>query len=287
LNQVGTKSRGDSGRAGLFFRLFQGAPLEGCERSIKLSERVLFANRYLCGFSKSAIAENTLFDLCKQLEMPEDYLFALQERLPETDVIHFGFEENESGFIYKVYLEYAARYFRALEGDLRGIDKVMVHIAYKWDAVDPGKRAIARYIGYPGLSTTAILGRMAVLYGDKAYSRSFAAIKDIIGFASDRSAEAPMYLEVSEEGNPRASFDINLHDANMRLNDIESQIRMLGVYFSISTIQMQRLLEQIRGEKIGHLSGGISRTGNEFMTVYYEADYKTNGHNSGMANDQP
>jgi len=277
LVHIDANAEQGSSRSDLFFSLFQGAPLEGCERSIKLCERTLLANRYLCGISTAAIPDKNLFDLCRKMEMPEDYLYALKERLPDADILHFGFEESESGFIYKVYVEYAIRYYAALASNVRDVDKVLVHVAYKWDVLNRKKRTIARYQAYPGMSISELLSRLEAIYTDNPCSRSFAAAKDIITLAAGRSATTPMYLAVSEEGNPRSSFDINLHHANLLLCDIEPQVRLLCEYFSISLEKMQRWFAQVSGEKLGHLSGGISRNGSEFLTIYYENDEWTRG----------
>lgn len=84
--------------------------LLGFEKSFKMYEKVLLPKRFLLGISKQEVPQNSLFVICERMGMQDDHLIALMDNLPDADVVHFGFEENESGCVYKVYLEYCAKY---------------------------------------------------------------------------------------------------------------------------------------------------------------------------------
>jgi len=262
-------------KGGLLFRLLRDERLEGFEKSFKMADRSLLANRCLMGLSRSRIAPQKLLDICRKLAMPERFLAAFQERLPEADTVHFGFEEGESGFIYKVYLEFARRLYQALASGPRAAgsdaaEPLLLHLAYKWDALERGKSTVAEYRCYPQLSGQAMLERMARIYSGHKDNVAFDAVKGMLALASGRTAEALMYLEVSEQGNPRLSFDINLHAADLRLHEIEPFLSLLCTHYSIPAAQFARMFAQVRTQKLGHVAGGISREGRDFLTVYHE-----------------
>ena len=264
--QTGTPA----GEGGLLLQLLKGRRLEGFEKSFKMANGMLLSNRYLLGIHRNDATPASLCGLCERLAMPAQQLAAFRENLPGANTVHFGFEGHATGGVYKVYLEYAGRLPRTHAG---GGDTapVLLHLAYKWDALDRSKCTVAKYVCHPRLSTAGILARLADMYSGHADRSSFEAARSIIEFAACRTREALMYLEVSEEGNPRSSFDINLHEAGLRLQDIGHWLSALRVHYSIPPDRFERIFAQISAEKLGHMSGGISREGGDFMTVYYAA----------------
>ena len=263
--QTGTPA----GEGGLLLQLLKGRRLEGFEKSFKMANGTLLCNRYLLGIHRNDATPASLCELCERLAMPAPQLAAFRENLPGANTVHFGFEGHASGGMYKVYLEYAGRLPGTHAGG--GTAPVLLHLAYKWDALDRSKCTVAKYVCHPRLSTAGILARLADLYSGHANRRSFEAARGIIEFAASRTREALMYLEVSEEGNPRSSFDINLHEAGLRLQDIDHWLSALRLHFSIPPDRFERMFAQVSAANLGHVSGGISREGGDFMTVYYAA----------------
>ena len=235
---------------------------EGVEKSFKMAERSLLADRYLIGIHKADISPAALFSLCERMGMPEKYLPALKENAEQANAIHFGFEGNDPGGIYKIYLEFAAR----LEG---ASAIVLLYIAYKWDVLDSGASTVARYECHPGLSTAAILQKLGTLYSDPPDRVALEAVREIVVLAAGRMKDPPMYLEVREESNPRASFDVNLHEAGLSVSDIGTQLARLRKHYSIPAGRFDPLYDGVKGAVLGHLSGGINRQGKDFLTVYY------------------
>jgi tryptophan halogenase len=269
LKQTDADSANPPDRSRRFFECLRGERIEGFEKSFKMTDRSLLSERYLIGLPRVAIQPKKLFELCEKLEMPEDYLTAFKEQLPGADTIHFGFEESETGFVYKVYLEFAHRLCETPEDPAGEPRAVLLHLAYKWDALDGCKRAIAKYECYPGLSRDAMLKRLANVYRGVG-GASLEVVKDIVAAASRRTVKPLMYLEVSEAGNPRSSFDINVHAAGIRMNEIEHSLSQVQSLYSIPPARFRRLLAEVRGKKLGHVSGGIGREGKEFLTIYHE-----------------
>jgi hypothetical protein len=252
------------GKGVALLHLLRGQRLEGFEKSFKMSAGSLLCDRFLAGIHKSDLSPPSLFALCAGMGMPEKYVRALKQNAEGANAFHFGFEGTPERSLYKVYLEFA--------GELRrqDCDPVLLHIAYKWDGYDPGLATIAKYVCHQGLSSRAIVEKTAVLYrGD---IKAFEAVRSMLEIASMRTSEPPMYLEVTEEGNPRASFDVKLHDAGIRVRDIAPLLITLREHFGIPADSIDALLERIKERPVGHLSGGINREGKDFLTVYYAAE---------------
>ncbi|MSQ50710.1 MAG: hypothetical protein EXR28_02355 [Betaproteobacteria bacterium] len=255
---------------GLLFQFFQNERLEGVEKSFKMADKTLLSNRFLMGVPKGSVAPDKLLGLCEKMAMPEKYLTALTQGLTEADTFHFGFEEGERGFICKVYLEYANRFYRAILEPSPESGTLLLHLAYKWHSLNRNEHTIARYNCHPKLSMDAALKKIGDIYSRHRSDACFEIVKDIMCLASSRTGEALMYLEVTEENNPRLSFDINLHAANLRLGDVGDKLVELCRHYSIAEEPFRRAVDPYRGQTLGHLSGGISRGGGDFLTVYHE-----------------
>ena len=82
--------------------------------------------------------------------------------------------------------------------------------------------------------TLAILRRMVSCYGDASAQPLCALAQDIVRDAAERNRAASMlYLEVSEQGNARSSFDINLYKGGMLVSDAATRLRQAGASFQI------------------------------------------------------
>jgi tryptophan halogenase len=249
--------------------LLRELPIEGFERSFKMSAGLLLGDRYLLGVQKNAVSEDALLGVCQRMRMPSEQRTTLREDLFRASTVHFGFEQGDASSTYKVYLEFAA----ALGPATRTGDEVLLHLAYKWDAANPCISTVAKYLWYPAIAAEELARRHAALYPDRSGARSAVGpTREIIDLALRRAGGKLMYLEVSEEGNPRRSFDVNLHDAGLLVEDIELDLAELRQKYRIPPAQFDPLFAQVRGARLAHLSGGIGRHGQDFVTVYYEAE---------------
>lgn len=248
------------------FALLRDAPREGIERSFKLAAGTLLGERWLVGLPLARTDEARVLALCRELGMPGAYAEEFRAALPEARVAHFGSEASAEGLLYKAYLEFPDRLAAREAGP------VVLHVAWKWDAARPARRSVATYRCHPGLSLRGAFERMDALYGDAAGGAGLALLKDIAALAGGRTAEPLMYLEVNEEGNARASFDLNVHAAELRMRDVEPQLRGLRAHFRIPPAVFEAACAPVRGAPLGHLSGGRSRAGTEFATIYFTGE---------------
>ncbi len=253
--------------------LLQGYRLEGFERSFKLVGGEILADRFLAGIHKADISPPALFSLCDKLGMPERFARSFRENAQDASAFHFGFEGSAGSGFVKVYLEYAHRLGQAGSHGACAAAPVLLHLAYKWDGVDTGKSAVARYECIPGLSNGDIASSVARLYAGQPGNDPSAAVTAILELAASRTQEALMYLEVREEDNPRASFDIKIHEAHLRIGEIRIRLATVSKVLNIPSGRLALLLAAIGDKEVGHLSGGIDRKGRRFLTVYYPAEF--------------
>lgn len=247
----------------------KGVPLAGFDRSFKMTTKILLGHRFLMGVDKKQIESQKLWAICAGLDMPTEYVSAFTENFSNANSVHFGFEENEDGCVYKVYLEFWANLHQHIRNKASGGS--LLHLAFKWDPYDHQKKAITRYVCHPSLSVAAMLERMAATYCDQIDKTSCEIAQEIIKLAAPRFADgAPMYLEVNESDNPRQSFDINLHPANLKLQHVAPLLTQMSRHYAIPAEQFQTFYNTIGTSSLGHISAGIDRHSRDFLTTYYE-----------------
>jgi hypothetical protein len=208
------------------------------------------------------------------MAMPRELLNTFSQNLPDADYVYFGFEENEKTSLYKAYLESPEYWSRVTPNSPYGSEPFLLYEGFKWDASDSTKRALTSYTCYPCITLEKIFQRLSSLYEDPVLRDSLAIAKAILEIASKRTGyENLVYLEVSEDDNPRKSFDISMYKATLLLEDLFPLLLEMARHFSITPERFHALLDPVRSERFGHLSGGIGREGKEFLTVYYGVEH--------------
>jgi len=238
------------------------------ERSFRLAPGRLQANRVLLSLSKSQWPRDPVprfEEICRALALPAPQLAGLADWIGQSRCVHFGFESDGARALYKVYFERAAveqEAKRAAPGA-----PVLLHLAHKWNA-DGGDGAVTtRYEWLPRLGADGMRERMAALYGAGAPLDAALAMLELAAARADPAAL--QFLEVSEEGNPRRSFDLNLYDARLAVRDAQGPLARLREHFGVRPGHFQALYDRIRGLPLGHVAGGVHRDGAPFATVYY------------------
>jgi len=261
-------------KADLLFQLVKELNVRiGIERSFKLTKNSIFSNRFLLGTKKNAIRQKPherIRDICVRMNMPEDFLEELDRDLSDADYIHFGFEEQERAFVYKVYLEFYEKIETEIKARTKASDHFLMHRGFKWVVSDNTQRAITEYAWYPSISFKSMMKRLSKILGPHKEGAVIKVAKDILDIAMRRITHNDiLYLEVTEEGNPRKSFDINIYRANLQLSELYPFLLEMCQLYSISQEKFHTLYESVKHRIFGHLSGGIDREGMGFVTVYY------------------
>lgn len=247
------------------------SPKSGFERSLKVTRNRILDNRFLVGVSTKVIgpaASSLLVEACGLLDMPKNLIDIFTRHLPLANYVHFGFEEDENKLTYKVYLEF----FETIKGEIEKRkerpEQALLHLGLKWDVADPSRQTVTRYIWYPWISSDEIVRRASAMV-EGAPGLDDAA-RNLVSLALARIPSRDiLYLEVTEEGNPRRSFDINVYRADLQIAEAYPLLSVLCRRHGVSYQTFHSLYDTIKTKKLGHLAGGKDRQGSPFFTVYY------------------
>lgn len=241
----------------------------GREQSFKMAGNSLLRDRLLLGVQRSAILPSQLWALARDLGMPaagEELLAGHWER---ANAVFLATEEGGTARMYKVYLEFWDEARRAVRGGARSPQ--LLHLGVKWSSARPGHHEEARYTVHPLLGLRDIQRRMADCYPAQAPAAGLELARAIVRRGAMRNPQAAfLYLEASEAGNPRRSFDINLYKSGLRVGDVAAELRSLALHFGIAPEAIEEQLRQLGELALGHISGGCDRRGAEFLSVYAE-----------------
>ena len=245
----------------------------GREDSFKIGPRRLIAERILIGVDTARAKVETLLGIGVKLGMPAEGLALLTAHQADANAVFFGLEEQPGSRVCKVYLEFWDRVRREVRRTGAATPQLL-HLGVKWNSVD-GARAerheVARYHCHPLLSIRDVLRRMALAYPPGQPSELSEAALDIVRLGAKRNpAAALLYLEASEEGNPRNSFDVNLYKTGLSVADAAPALRRAAAYFEVAPAPMQAQLERLGARPLGHVSSGLDRHGHPFLSVYGE-----------------
>ena len=242
------------------------------ERSLSFQNQALQTDRFLLGFEKRQIGPNAdekIVHACMQMGMPEDFLDVLLKHLPAAKIVGFGFGEDKDSCIIKAYLELGAPFYRAGSSVQRS-DSYLSHIGLKWDADDRSRKALARYTCFPGGTNREVQKHLSEgFYGGTA-SGPLEFVTGILEVAATKDLNLRFdLLNVTEDNNPRASYDINVYGANLQLNAIQTFLLSICRYYRIPEETFGNHYEKVKNHILGHIAGGKHRNGQDFLTLYF------------------
>lgn len=243
------------------------------EHSFKAIHGRLSGDRLLLGVQRPAMEsalDSGIALICEKIGMPQNLLAAFVQTLPEANHIYFGAEKNEKTLIFKTYAEFRGKIENEIGSTPVAGRPYALFTGFKWDTSDPSQQAVTRYDWYPFLPVPAMLERMQATMDSDRHEVLLEIIRKIVERASDKVPGSDIqYLEVTEEGNPRRSFDINLYKAGHVLEDMHPMLRKAARHYAISPDRFDALYKRIKSERLGHVAGGVDREDRDFMTVYY------------------
>jgi hypothetical protein len=258
-------------KARLLFQLVEGLDVQvGIERSFKILDRSILADRFLLGFKKDTVSGDSnkkILDICERIGMPGNYLEAFRKGLAGANIVLFGFEKDGKYRLYKAYLEFGARF---ADVDMERPAPFLLHQGFKWDTGDNRKQAMADYRCFPLFSIEGIIERLRGIYDTGRGREAIEIAEGLLRDAYNKvGPDEVLYLEVEEGDNPRRSFDINIYRANLRMKDLNPMLERIYRCYSVPEERFRALYEPVKNRIFGHLSGGIDRHGRDFMTIYF------------------
>jgi hypothetical protein len=245
------------------------------EQSFKMAAGRLFENRFLLGLARSGDPhrlDGQLGSICKRIGMPKALLSRFAHDMNDADHVYFGIEKDDDAITLKTYLEYRRRFEPATIGTAIRRPPGNLFVGYKWVLSEPSRQSVTEYAWQPDLPLADIRTRVSAHLAAAPDRRLAGIAADLVGLVAARLPCTDIqYLEVSEHGNPRRSFDINLYKSGYRLLDVEHLLAEAALCFGISRERFKRLCDRAGPQRFGHLAAGVDRRGNAFMTCYYGA----------------
>jgi tryptophan halogenase len=237
----------------------------GFESSVKCVDNQLFSHRFLVTFPKVAIDMGVDLDsFLSALNFPLTGKIKLQALLIKGDIIHLGFEQALNEFVCKIYIEESQRVRQMLQHTgLVDLEKIPVHRALKW--YQNGICIESNYDWLPCSTKKILCQQIQIL----CPSINGNVIEKLISLVCKKaSLQSVQLLQVTEKGNPRKSFDLNLYDAHINVGDIEPLLSNLFTGDALTGLH-RFINSDIRDQQLGHLGAGLSREGRPFVTLYY------------------
>jgi hypothetical protein len=239
------------------------------ERSFKFLPGRLLCNRFIVTIPfdyRLEDAGQTVLEICGALAMPDDYRAICAGRLSSAAKVHFGFEGDGDHGMLKAYLEFPYEHTSPNQ------EPWLLLLGLKWDPLNPSRCAVSRYVGLPTYTPMEIKAMTAPFFTDERFNTQRSIVNAILMLCDRRAADLGMwYLDVTEEGNPRRSFDIKTYRARILIGDVVPLFLQLFDFYNVPFKQYEQYFATIMKHKFGHLSCGIGRDGNFFMAIYHEA----------------
>jgi len=243
----------------------------GLERSVKIMPGALADDRCLISVGRAALGPvpaERLQEIGRELDMPADFAGALPAALAHADVVHFGYEAGAGYDVYKIYLEYVSETRKAMAAASH--TPVLVHLAYKWAARKPDSGAVTRYTWLPCRTREEIEAKLRELMPAKEAANARACIFGLLSrITSFADSGKLLLMEVEEPGNPRRSCDLNVYDAGVRMHEISDLVDAALRGFAVPQARGRAVFDRAGDRALGHLSGGVGRDGQEFVTIYF------------------
>jgi hypothetical protein len=247
-----------------------GAPY-GLERSVKIMPGGLAGERYLVSVGCAALGKSPadrLIQIGRELHIPQRFADALPAALRHAGVVHFGYEAGSGHEVYKIYLEYASQVREAMAA-MSQIPQ-LVHLAYKWAPLLPDSAAVTRYTWLPCRTRNELEAKLRSLLPAREAPRALCCALSLVSrIASFADAGEVLLMDVEETGNPRRSCDLNVYDAALRISEIADLFEVAMRDFVVPEASARSVFERFGEKALGHLSAGIGRDGQEFVTIYF------------------
>jgi hypothetical protein len=241
----------------------------GREHSFKLVRGGVLAGRLLTGTPRERLAAGAFASLAASLGMPAAAKQLLTSRLSEANAVLFATEDDGPRHLFKAYLEF----WDGVRARVRSGDPSpqLLHLGVKWSSDRPGHHEEAHYTCHPLLGVHDVLRRMRGIYPPSGPDQALRIAQDLVRTGAKRRPGAPfLYLEATEAGNPRRSFDVNFYKTGLRVGDAADQLLQAAAHFEVDERRMRCVLEPLLALPLGHIAGGTARDGGEFLSVYAE-----------------
>lgn len=249
-------------------------PYSGFEFSIKLQKNAVLPSRYCFALPTNKVPQDSFLTIAEKLSVPTAVIDKIPENYSLSNQLGFAYEASPKRETIKLYFEFwedikirasSPKYVAKSELLFRG---------YKWDIRDPQAFVTADYRCLPYQTHAEILGRVKSILSTK-HEKSIQNITQLMLQQAMKRVPKGYFVfsEVAEEGTLRKSFDINIYKANMIVGNMAPGIVEVLKIYNIADQKTFDLFNQIAHMPLGHISGGVNRKGNDFITLYFNSPF--------------
>ena len=236
----------------------------GLERSFQLRSERLSTGRALYSVHRQHLgfrAKRKLLQLAESLQVPADFIPDLDSLFDEAVIIHLGVDAGAT-HACKIYLEFPVSQPSAQNS--------LLFRAFKWAPQTGGQQAVTDYRIDGRYRASEFSQSLQQYYPDADLIDQKLLIDSVLQIVHHRAPELELLaLNVTEHGNGRQSFDLNLYDADLSLTDLADWLNTATQLFAIPESEWRPLLAHIQHQSLGHIAGGIDRKGDAFLSLYH------------------
>lgn len=259
--------------ADTLFRAIKSLDLPfGFEQSIKLEPGFLLNRRFTIALLRASLGKDPIAEIRRIVTpfgMPQNCLVGIARNVMDAKYIHFGYEANaKSKQQLKVYLEFPRQLGRLIARRNHVDGPLLLGLGFKWNPLVPENYAVSQYSCNPSVTIREMKERMVTICGSSNNASCIAAISALDAAIKRTKTDNLLFSQVTEENNPRNSFVLTLHRAEMEVGQAAINFDNVFDYFHLAR-KDKLLLTACTGQSLRHISGGIGRQGTEFFTIYY------------------
>ncbi|WP_029002206.1 hypothetical protein [Azohydromonas australica] len=268
----------------LFAEAAQGHEPTGFEMSCRLAPAGAESARLLRGLAPTG-PRAALAALPSRLGLPEAAAQAFTAGLADGHQVFLSVEQGRAGLVAKLYLEWPVPVAVAGPGAEARARPALQMRGWKWPLDPHTARPVPGAEGAARLRTTDYwrwpLARpeaaVALLHGVRGGADDVRATLACAAAALERALARARpgfdtaLLLAHEEGSPRASCAVRLHDSGLRADDLRHELALLAGRWGLDRGLLDKLLAGIGPRELGWLAAGAGPDGQGFLTLYADA----------------
>lgn len=239
----------------------------GCEHALKIVGGRLLADRVLLGWRIADLPLEDFLAWVDEAGMPEAAAAELRRHAHRANALSISVEASPAGTVFKAYLEFWDE-VRATVRREGPAEPRCLHLGVKWDSTAPGHHTVAHYLVRPMLTAGDILRRLSMHDTPDGHAAVEVARALVQRGARRRPGVSMIYLEASEAGNPRQSFDINLYKTGQTVASAADLLLPAGRSLGLDDSALPDVLQRWADLPLGHVAGGTDRHGRPFLSLY-------------------
>jgi hypothetical protein len=251
----------------------------GCERSVKFCQSGFETRRVILSFAIGDLGIDALAEvlaIARMLKAPERHLQSISRFFFGAAYVHFGLEYGGSIVIGKCYLELPPPMTTARSSGR------LQFLGFKWSINAASIAVVTRYrmLRFAGWQDVTAL--MEVQSGP-ALRPVMQSLMSVVCVRDLARCQAPVVLEVEEEGSDRKSLDLNVYDLQFVMSDLADSIDAAAGILNLDRNAVEEWLVVNAKSPIGHLAAGLGRDQQSFFTIYHGLSSVSSGTESPWA----